>query len=108
MSNAVVPDRAHYEAMVKGPGKFECEPAWTAYFWDQVMNGDGEDRVSGGDTISMFEPDAWEREAFPELEGYDVVSVYSDSRGFVVGNKFRTDAEFDEAWPHDPPSDDDE
>lgn len=87
--------KAEYEAMVKNPGKFEGEPAWTPYFWELVMNGDGE-TVWDEDTYDnegewekplydKFKVNGDDCEVFPELEAYlgKELHVWEDNLGFV-------------------------
>ena len=78
--------REDYEAMVKGPGKFEGEPPWTPYFYDAYLNGDGE--LSGCEEwnwVSSFDITDEDRAIFPELETHSRFSFYETTEGFIIG-----------------------
>jgi len=72
----------HYEEMVKQPGKFEGEPRVAPYFYNLVLNGEGEQLEEGCFSIKITPEDC---EIFPELEGYKRVILYVDNDGFVYG-----------------------
>ncbi len=67
-----------------GPGKFECEPAETFYFYDAYMNGGGE---YIGDDCQAFEPTAEEREAFNLTDGA-LLCLWFSENGFVSSNEY--------------------
>jgi hypothetical protein len=87
-----------------GPGKFEGEPPQTGYYWEQMLNGDGETIYAyGGDDdqteadfadtdeacADLFQVDAEESEAF----GLPIGSwqmLWSDSLGFAYSQNFPT------------------
>lgn len=94
-------DRAYYADMVSGPGKFEGEAPATAYFYAQMLNGDGED-VQADDALSddyatSFVIDADESEAF----GIGIGNVYmirEDPQGFVIGSEHATREDAEETF----------
>lgn len=90
--------REYWEEQVKGPGKFEAEPAYTAYFWEKVINGDQDDTESdfgdmteeeiedGADpvrTVEIFSITEEDYAIFPELTVGSTVRVWEDDNGFV-------------------------
>ena len=78
------------------PGKFEGESAATEYFYEQMMNGDGETIwVGAGDgteetamewEANIFYVNAEEAEAF-DLKIGSVFMICGDSQGFAYGNE---------------------
>ena len=86
--------RAEYDVqdgIIRNPGKFECECEWVPYYWELVMNGEGEDlsdydesgEIVGG-IVSRFVVDSEEADAFG-LECGAAVEIFQDSQGFVIG-----------------------
>ena len=78
--------------ITNGCGKFEGESGNANWFWDAVMNGDGEDfQPLGEDGIiySLFVVDSAEADAFKMTIG-DAVIVFEDSQGFVSLLEFKT------------------
>jgi hypothetical protein len=81
--------QAHYSSITSGPGKFECEPNYTPYYWEGVLEGDGEDHVfADDDIVTTFCVDAYESEAF-ELPIHSWVMVWETDQGFVQSRWFR-------------------
>lgn len=85
--------RAEYNEMVKGPGKFESEPAWAPYFWELACEGEGETVYSkdGEEVIyDWFRINSDDAEIFPEIEKYigKVIHIREDSQGFVYSKIF--------------------
>ena len=78
--------QAKYAGSSRGPGKFQGESDWAAYYWDKVMDG-FEDHLQydpNDDTpISIFRVDDEDRMIFPELEDTVEVWIYEDDQGFV-------------------------
>ena len=72
--------RAHYEDMVKGPGKFEGEPPWTPYFYDVYLMDEGEYISDGIHEIEILSEDP---EIFPEILGHKKARVYFSEQGFI-------------------------
>jgi hypothetical protein len=78
------------------PGKFEGESAATEYFYEQMLNGDGETLErgypNGEDDFDVVEIDtifqitAEEAEAFDLSVGAHFV-ITEDSQGFVYGSQ---------------------
>ncbi len=85
--------RAEYEAMVKRPGKFEGEPCWVPYYYELLLDGDGEchctcpEDSDSCDCPTVFSVDEQERALFPELTDVWQVTVWEDSQGFVMGSE---------------------
>ena len=92
--------RAEYDVqdgIIRNPGKFECECEWVPYYWDLVLEGEGEDVLDGdgedvldgeGEPVATrFVVDSEEAEAFG-LECGAIVELFEDSQGFVIGSVF--------------------
>lgn len=85
--NYPTPTLKDYEAMVKRPGKFEGEPAYTPYFYDFFMDGEGEDVSKENDsTILRFTIEVEDVEMFPELQEFTHVELIFSETGFVYGH----------------------
>ena len=83
-------DTAKYTAH-KNSGKFEGETSATEYFWELVMNGDGEawapdmDESGEGTWFDVFTVDADEAETWPEeFKVGDTVIIWECPQGFVT------------------------
>tara|TARA_R100000315_G_C5198726_1_gene116600 strand:- start:161 stop:457 length:297 start_codon:yes stop_codon:yes gene_type:complete len=79
-----------------GFGKFEGESGLANWYWQCVMNGDGEDfgPVWDGVAYTLFTVDADEADAFPnEVKCGDTVVIWEDSQGFVTMVAFATRAQ---------------
>ena len=68
------------------PGKFECEPWETLYFYEMMLDGDGEEiDFADGDVITFFQPDAEEKLFFDLKEKFFAIS--ESEQGFVYGKE---------------------
>jgi hypothetical protein len=83
-------DTAKYTAH-KNPGKFEGETSATEYFWEMVMDGDGEvwspdmNEDGEGTLFDVFTVDADEAKTWPnEFKIGDTVIVWECPQGFVT------------------------
>lgn len=71
--------------VIQSPGKFECEAAWTPYFWNCVLEGvsdalDYED----GEKIDIIDVDDADRAIWPEIEpGIVAAALTVSDTGFV-------------------------
>ena len=82
--------------IIQNPGKFEGSPDWTPYYWDLVMNGEGEDIYDCPEDYdddlddkselhhTEFTVDSEESDKFG-LECGSIVCVCQDDNGFVSG-----------------------
>ena len=94
-------DTSKYTAH-KSPGKFEGETAATEYYWEQMLNGDGEEIYAGiieeesdlseYPLATIFRVQADEPEAFGLNHG-DIFMIREDSQGFVYGSVHASRAE---------------
>ena len=78
-------DVEHWKQVVKDstPGKFEGEKPETAYFYDAMMDGNGEIIETGEEYLTYFELTENEKEAF-KLDGpYFVIECFGN--GFITG-----------------------
>lgn len=66
--------------IIKSPGKFEGEMVYAPYFYDLIMEGDGEIQEDGSSFVDFIEEDYKE---FPELVGNDIAYINEDDNGFV-------------------------
>lgn len=87
-------ERADYIETVKHPGKFEgCSPI-APYFYDRMMEGDGEIIGSddcGGDSYTALDVDDTDRAEWPDdLAGVCGVIVHETSQGFVYVETYET------------------
>ena len=103
------------DGVQQSPGKFEGEPAATRYYWELVMNGEGEDcyprTLASGEGIeydmvdekpyTFFTVDGDEDTAFSQHDIHcgDTVVLFEDDQGFVslCGFKSRNAAD---SWMH--------
>ena len=82
-----------YVGRESGPGKFEGETGATEYFYDAMLDGDGEDFDDG---LTGFSPTEEEVEAFGDelnfcMESYLVLHFLEE--GFVTLHVFRNEEE---------------
>lgn len=78
--------REEYIEQVRGPGKFQGEQPYVAYFYDVSLHGFTDEEASypeGGGWVGVFEVDEEARRMFPELKGKKKVAIYGRSDGFV-------------------------
>ena len=69
------------------PGKFEGELPETAYFYERMMEGDGEDAYD--DEGLLFDVNDEERAAFGLNAETTQFSLYVSENGFVYGSELR-------------------
>ena len=77
------------------PGKFEGEGPATAYFYEALLNGDGESIESGGFYAELFQTTPHESEEFG-LDSF--VLLWEDSQGFVYLKGFSSRDEAQYFW----------
>ena len=75
------------DGIIRNPGKFEGECVWVPYYWELVLDGDGEDELDDDGEVmaTRFVVDYEEAEAFG-LECGATVEISQDSQGFVIGS----------------------
>ena len=80
------------DGIIHNPGKFEGEPIHTVYYYELMMDGEGEDIYDDGVATEDAEPeytqfvvDADESDMFGLRIGSEV-RLRVDSQGFVVSN----------------------
>ena len=96
-------DVKKHEEAVKGPGKFEgCAPE-DHYYYERIMDGDGE---SDG-PCTAFDVEADEAEAFGLTAGA-VYVIREDDSGFIYGGQFNDGAKADAYMAQFDHSDDDD
>ncbi len=65
--------------IIRTLGKFEAEMLYAPYFYDAMLNGDG-DSVNG---VDYFVLDADDKREFPELADYYGVCMEESEQGFI-------------------------
>lgn len=75
------------------PGKFEGEPVWVEEFYDEWNEGLASDEV---ENVAYFVLTDQDKEEFPELEKFYGVRLHEDDNGFVYGQTFETEMDYDE------------
>jgi len=68
---------------IRSPGKFEGESIWAPYFWNAVLNGEGDHEDIDGRLCSRVDIVADDLREFPELKGAKAVRLSEDDNGFV-------------------------
>lgn len=81
MSDSI--NASEWAERVKGPGKYEGEPAWVAFAWEEiVLGGCADDELDvDGITVSLVTLDAEVRAAFPDAP--ERAALYCREDGFV-------------------------
>lgn len=87
-------DLTNLADIVSHPGKFEGEPVFAPYYWDQAMEGNSEfiypdgcnqEDVEDSNFFDCFGVNAEESDAF-DLPIGTVVLIREDSQGFVIAH----------------------
>lgn len=76
-------DPCEYEndgTYITSPGKFEGEPRYVPYLWDQIMRGGADE--DDGSTLKFIINDE-DRAIYQELAGVEYVRLWEDDVGFV-------------------------
>ena len=76
---------SEYRESVKGPGKFEGCSACVPYFWDRMLNGDGEEL---DDDVVQFTVTNEDIQFFRNELNYmfgHKIKLWEDDNGFVHG-----------------------
>jgi hypothetical protein len=74
--------RSECEEAVNGPGKFESEPAWSYWFWQQLLDGGGDEE--GDDGVVTFDISVDDVQIFPKLKDYLQCKLQENDQGFVT------------------------
>jgi hypothetical protein len=76
--------------IIISPGKFESEPRYAPYFYDLLLNGEGEEELIDPDysdeTATSFSISQEDIEQFPELLEYSEIILFISDSGFVYTN----------------------
>ena len=82
------------DGLIRNPGKFEGEAVYVPYYWDLVMEGEGEEVMEVESERESprirFVVDSEEEAAFADVLGGELrcgatVELFEDSQGFVIG-----------------------
>lgn len=79
---------------IRSLGKFQSEPAYTVYFWDQFLNGCFDEDTAGSLFFIVTDED---RTEFPELTETYGIAISENNNGFVDSYRLKTQKEYDEA-----------
>jgi hypothetical protein len=74
------------DGKITNPGKFEGEPSYAAYFYNELMDGSYDDSESfddGGDEVFYFTVTDEEREQYPALAHVVCIALWETETGFV-------------------------
>lgn len=66
--------------LITNPGKFEGEPVYSPYFYDQLLNGFADEDDGELAVFKLVEEDFKE---FPELISFKIVQLRQDNNGFI-------------------------
>ena len=89
--------RAEYAERVKGPGKFEGEPACVAYYFDRMLDGGQDETIyEGEDPCDIFIVSDEDRAIFGADLPY-AIAIWQDNSGFCCSRFFDDAAELDAA-----------
>lgn len=72
--------------IIQNPGKFEAESIYSPYYYDLMLNGDGELIADEDyyDSVNVyFRITSEDKQIFPELNNYDIILLYENNLGFV-------------------------
>lgn len=77
-------DTSEYEDMVKHPGKFEGEPRYSPYYYDQAGQSGQDDSFIDSDDVEhfLFFVTDDDRAIFPELSEVQAIHGYESDTGF--------------------------
>jgi hypothetical protein len=94
--------------VIKTPGKFEAEPLWAPYFWDETFEFGADDEFDDKDGHHVYVSHVNEndRKEFPEeLRLIACIYMWEDDQGFVYTKAFTAIPEkhVGEADPADEP-----
>jgi hypothetical protein len=82
---------------ITSPGKYEGEPLYVPYLWEQYGFGQGFETISTHtETVEVIKVYNDMIEEFPELEGVEYVSLSEDNQGFVHSEALESDDELEE------------
>jgi len=81
-----------HDSIVVAPGKFEGEPIYVVHFYEQMLDGGGDETFYGNDgndiPVEVFVVAAGDRTEFPELDDTAVLWLWERSDGFVERREF--------------------
>jgi hypothetical protein len=79
---------------IRSLGKFQSEPAYTPYFWEQFLDGCSDEDVDGN-LFFIVTPE--DREQFPELADVYGIALHENNTGFVDSYRLKTQKDYDDA-----------
>lgn len=82
------------DGRIRSLGKFQSEPAYTPYFWEQFLDGASDEDIDGHLFFIVTDGDVAE---FPELEEVYGIVLHENNTGFVDSYKLKTAADYADA-----------
>lgn len=79
---------------IRSLGKFQSEPAYTPYFWEQFLDGMSDEDIDGHLFFIVTDEDKAE---FPELADVYGIALHENNTGFVDSYRLKTSAEYADA-----------
>lgn len=77
--------RKEYQEIVKQPGKFELQDVYAPYFYDLMLDGNGEYDYN---SVLRFEITDQDLKLFPELSDYKYVELHESEFDFIFVETF--------------------
>jgi hypothetical protein len=75
-------------------GKFQSEPAYTPYFWEQFLDGMADEDTNGSLFFIITDADKTE---FPELKDVYGIALLENNTGFVDSYRLNTQKDYNDA-----------
>jgi len=85
---------ARGNSRIRTLGKFQSEPAYTPYFWEQFLDGCADEYVHGSLFFIVSDED---RVQFPELADVYGIALSENNSGFVDSYRLKTQKEYADA-----------
>lgn len=83
------------DGLITSPGKFENEMLYAPFFYDAMLNGEGDTEYDGLDgPETSFKITAEDRKEFPELGRTKYVTIWESEQGFVFVIEYATEKEY--------------
>lgn len=77
--------------LITSHGKFEGEPLWVPYLWDQYLNGSFDEDIDG---VLFFRVSEEDKVLWPELVECYAVALEESDQGFVYSTTLETEEEY--------------
>lgn len=67
--------------LICSPGKFQGEPTYVPYFWEQFLDGGADQELDDGTLLFLINDQ--DRALFPQLANATRILLWEDANGFV-------------------------